>query len=192
MASSKQIKVGNIYIGGGAPISVQSMTNTKTENIEATVAQVNRLSAAGCDLVRVAVPNMEAARAIGAIKERTNVPLVADIHFDYKLALEAAAAGADKIRINPGNIGGEDNVRAVTRECKRRNLPIRIGVNGGSLERSILQKYGGVTPEAMLESALYHVSLLNKFDFDDICLSVKASSVPLTVKAYRLLAERTS
>ena len=191
MASSKQIQVGTVPVGGGAPVSVQSMTNTKTENIEDTAAQVNRLHAAGCDIVRLAVPNMAAAKAIAAIKEKTDVPLVADIHFDYKLALEAAAAGADKIRINPGNIGDEDRVRAVTRECRLRNLPIRIGVNGGSLERHILHKYGGVTPEAMFESAACHVSLLNRFDFDDICISVKASSVPLTVRAYRLLAERT-
>jgi len=187
--AEKQILVGTVAVGGGAPVTVQSMTNTKTEDAAATAAQILRLEAAGCEIVRAAVPTMEAARALGTIRERIHIPLVADIHFDYRLALEAAAAGADKIRINPGNIGGEDRVREVVRACRLRNLPIRIGVNGGSLEKELLAKYGGPTPEAMLESALGHVRLLEKFDFDDICISVKSSDVPLTVAAYRLLHE---
>lgn len=189
--SKKYIIAGGVQIGGGAPVTVQSMTNTKTEDADATIEQIRRFEAAGCDIARVAVPNMEAARAIAKIKEATRIPIVADIHFDYKLALESAAAGADKIRINPGNIGSEDKVKAVADDCHRRGIPIRIGVNGGSLEKEILAKYGRVTPEAMLESAMGHVRLLNKFDFDDICISVKASDVPLTVASYRLLSERT-
>lgn len=189
--ASKQIIVGAVKIGGGAHVTVQSMTNTKTEDIDATSAQIKRLCDAGCEIVRLAVPNMEAAKAIGVYKERFDVPLVADIHFDYKLALESAAAGVDKIRINPGNIGGEDRVKAVVEACKRRNIPIRIGVNGGSLEKELLAKYGGVTARALFDSAMGHVRLLNKFDFDDICISAKASDVPLTVETYRLLAEET-
>ncbi|MBR7081367.1 MAG: flavodoxin-dependent (E)-4-hydroxy-3-methylbut-2-enyl-diphosphate synthase [Oscillospiraceae bacterium] len=187
---TKSINVGGVMIGGGAPVSVQSMTNTKTEDIEAAAGQLMRLKTAGCDIARVAVPNFEAARAIAALKERVDIPLVADIHFDHKLALEAAAAGADKIRINPGNIGGRENVRAVVRACRERSIPIRIGVNSGSIEKPLLEKYG-VSAEAMLESAMAHVRLLNEFDFDDICISVKASDVALTVAAYRLLRERT-
>ena len=189
--SKKYIVAGGVKIGGGAPITVQSMTNTKTEDYKATIAQIKRFEELGCDIARVAVPNVEAARAIAKIKEETKIPIVADIHFDYKLALESAAAGADKIRINPGNIGSDEKVKAVADECRKRNIPIRIGVNGGSLEKEILAKYGGVTPEAMLESAMGHVRLLNKFDFDDICISVKASSVPLTVASYRLLSRET-
>ena len=189
--SKKYIVAGGVKIGGGAPITVQSMTNTKTEDYKATIAQIKRFEELGCDIARVAVPNMEAARAIAKIKEETKIPIVADIHFDYKLALESAAAGADKIRINPGNIGSDEKVKAVADECRKRNIPIRIGVNSGSLEKEILAKYGGVTPEAMLESAMGHVRLLNKFDFDDICISVKASSVPLTVASYRLLSRET-
>lgn len=188
----KMINVGGVRIGGGAPVSVQSMTNTKTEDVEATVSQIKRLQVSGCDIVRVAVPNMKAAEAIEKIRQQINIPLVADIHFDYRLAVRSAEAGADKIRINPGNIGGEDKVKAVVDICRKKNIPIRIGVNGGSLEKELLQKYGHVTPEAMLESALGHVRLLNRFDFDDICISAKASNVPMTVAAYRLLAERTS
>lgn len=189
--AKKQINVGGVLIGGGEPVSLQSMTNTKTENITDTVAQIKRLEAAGCDIVRVAVPTMEAARAIEGIKKEISIPLVADIHFDYRLAIAAAESGADKIRINPGNIGGEDRVKAVVDACKSRNLPIRIGVNGGSLEKELLSKYGRPTPEAMLESAMSHVRLLNKFDFDDICISVKASEVKLTVEAYRLMNSET-
>ncbi|MBQ9858021.1 MAG: flavodoxin-dependent (E)-4-hydroxy-3-methylbut-2-enyl-diphosphate synthase, partial [Oscillospiraceae bacterium] len=189
--AKKQINVGGILIGGGAPVTVQSMTNTKTENVSDTVAQIKRLEAAGCDIVRLAVPTLEAARAIYDIKSQVNIPIVADIHFDYKLAIAAAKAGADKIRINPGNIGGEDRVKAVVDVCKARNLPIRIGVNGGSLEKPILAKYGKPTAEGMLESAMGHVALLNKFDFDDICISVKASEVQLTIEAYRLMSKST-
>ena len=188
---SRQILVGGVAVGGGAPVSVQSMTNTKTEDVESTVAQVLRLEAAGCDIVRVAVPTMEAAEAVEAIRERIHIPLVADIHFDYRLAVACAERGADKIRINPGNIGGEDRVRAVVEACRSRHIPIRIGVNGGSLEPALLEKYGGPTPEAMTESAMGHVRLLNRCGFDDICISVKASDVPLTVAAYRLLRQMT-
>lgn len=188
----KQIKVGGIPIGGGARVTIQSMTNTPTQDAQATVEQIRRLTAAGCEIVRVAVPDVEAAKAIGEIKEHIAIPLVADIHFDYRLALEAVAAGADKVRINPGNIGGEDRVKAVANACGQKGVPIRIGVNGGSLEKPILAKYGGVTPEAMVESAFGHIQLLQKFDFDDICLSLKSSSVVTTMAAYRLMAERSS
>ena len=188
---TKQIKVGNVLVGGGAPVSIQSMCNTRTDNVEATVEQIRRLAAAGCEIIRVAVPDMDAARAVGAIKERIDIPLVVDIHFDYKLALEAIAAGADKVRINPGNIGGEDWVKAVADACRLRNIPIRIGVNGGSLEKGLLAKYGGVCPEAMVESAFGHIRLLNRFDFDDICISLKSSSVPMTMKAYQLMRQES-
>ena len=188
---SRQIHVGGVAVGGGAPVSVQSMTNTKTEDVESTVAQILRLEAAGCDIVRVAVPTMEAAEAVEAIREHIHIPLVADIHFDYRLAVACAERGADKIRINPGNIGGEDRVRAVVEACRSRNIPIRIGVNGGSLEPALLEKYGGPTPEAMTESAMGHVRLLNRFGFEDICISVKASDVPLTIAAYRMLRQET-
>ncbi|MCI2106339.1 MAG: flavodoxin-dependent (E)-4-hydroxy-3-methylbut-2-enyl-diphosphate synthase [Intestinimonas sp.] len=189
---TKQIIVGGVPIGGGAPVSIQSMTNTRTDDVAATVAQIRRLAAAGCDIVRVAVPDMAAARALGSIKEQISLPLVADIHFDYKLALEAIAAGVDKVRINPGNIGGEDRVKAVAHACKANNIPIRIGVNGGSLEKPLLSKYGGVTPEAMVESAFGHIELLHKFDFDDICVSLKSSSVVTTMSAYRLMAQQSN
>ena len=187
---SKQINIGGVVIGGGAPVAIQSMCSTKTENVSATVDQILCLEEAGCEIIRVAVPHMEAAQAIGAIKSRIHIPLVADIHFDYKLALECAEQGIDKIRINPGNIGGEDRVKAVVDACRKRNIPIRIGVNGGSLEKELLKKYGGVCAEALVESAMGHVALLNKFDFDDICISVKCSSVPLTMAAYHLLSQR--
>lgn len=187
---TKRISVGGVAIGGGAPIVIQSMCNTKTEDVGATVDQIHHLEEAGCEIIRVAVPDMAAAKAIGAIKSRIHIPLVADIHFDYKLALECAAQGIDKIRINPGNIGGEDRVKAVVDACKAGNIPIRIGVNGGSLEKDLLKKYGGVCAEALVDSAMGHVALLHKFDFDDICISVKCSSVPLTMAAYRLLSER--
>ena len=187
---TKQIMVGGLPVGGGAPVSIQSMCNTKTHDVSATVDQIHRLEAAGCEIIRVAVPDMAAARAIGAIKSRIHIPLVADIHFDYKLALECAAQGIDKIRINPGNIGGEDRVKAVADACRKGNIPIRIGVNGGSLEKDLRRKYGGVTPEALAESALGHAALLEKFDFDDLCISVKCSSVPVTIGAYRLLSEK--
>ncbi len=187
---SKQILVGGVPVGGGAPVSIQSMCSTKTDDVDATVEQILRLEEAGCEIIRVAVPDMAAAKAVGAIRSRIHIPLVTDIHFDYKLALECAAQGADKIRINPGNIGGEDRVKAVADACRAGKIPIRIGVNGGSLEPELRKKYGGVTAEALVESAMGHVALLNKFDFDDICISVKCSSVPLTMAAYRLLSQR--
>ena len=181
--------MGGVAVGGGAKVSVQSMCSTKTWDAEATAAQICEFAAAGCDIVRVAVPDMRSAQAISEIKERVDMPLVADIHFDYRLALEAAARGADKIRINPGNIGGEENVKAVAEACRARNIPIRIGVNAGSLEARLIEKYGHPCPEAMFESARGHVALLNKFGFDDICLSLKTSSVPLTIASYRMAAE---
>lgn len=187
--NTKRINVGGVAVGGGAKVSVQSMCNTKTWDAEATAAQIREFAAAGCDIVRVAVPDMRSAQAISEIKERVDMPLVADIHFDYRLALEAAARGADKIRINPGNIGGEDNVKAVAEACRARNIPIRIGVNAGSLEARLIEKYGHPCPEAMVESARGHVALLNKYGFDDICLSLKTSSVPLTIASYRMAAE---
>ena len=187
--NTKRINVGGVAVGGGAKVSVQSMCNTKTWDAEATTAQIREFAAAGCDIVRVAVPDMRSAQAISEIKERVDMPLVADIHFDYRLAIEAAARGADKIRINPGNIGGEENVKAVAEACRARNIPIRIGVNAGSLEARLIEKYGHPCPEAMVESARGHVALLNKYGFDDICLSLKTSSVPLTIASYRMAAE---
>ena len=187
--NTKRINVGGVAVGGGAKVSVQSMCSTKTWDAEATAAQIREFAAAGCDIVRVAVPDMRSAQAISEIKERVDMPLVADIHFDYRLALEAAARGADKIRINPGNIGGEENVKAVAEACRARNIPIRIGVNAGSLEARLIEKYGHPCPEAMVESARGHVALLNKYGFDDICLSLKTSSVPLTIASYRMAAE---
>ena len=186
---TKKICVGGTFIGGDAPVSVQSMCNTKTWDVEATVNQIKGFQAAGCDIVRLAIPDMRAAEAIDKIKEQVSIPVVADIHFNHKLALEVAQRGVDKIRINPGNIGGEDNVRQVAEACRKRNIPIRIGVNAGSLEARLIDKYGHPTPEAMVESARDHIALLNKFDFDDICLSMKASSVPLTIAAYRLASQ---
>ena len=186
----KKINVGGVEIGGGAPVSVQTMCNTKTWDVEATVAQIKAMQVAGADIVRLAIPDMRAAQAIADIKEQVSVPLVADIHFDHRLALAVAERGIDKIRINPGNIGGAENVKAVAEACRKRSIPIRIGVNAGSLEPRLIEKYGHPCPEAMVESAQGHVELLQRFDFDDICLSMKASSVPLTVAAYRLAAER--
>ena len=185
----KTIHVGKVTIGANAPVSVQTMCNTKTWDVEATVNQIKAMQTAGADIVRIAIPDMDSAKAVSAIKEQVSVPLVADIHFDYRLALEAAARGIDKIRINPGNIGGAENVKAVAEACRSRNIPIRIGVNAGSLEQRLLDKYGHPCAEAMVESAKGHVELLNRFGFDDICLSMKASSVPLTVAAYRLASE---
>ena len=185
---SKQILVGGVPVGGGAPVTVQSMCNTRTDDVGATVAQILRLEEAGCQIIRVAVPDLAAAKAVGAIKERIHIPLVVDIHFDYKLALESVAAGADAVRINPGNIGDADRVKAVARACAGKGIPIRIGVNGGSLEKELLAKYGGPTPEALMESAFGHIKLLNRWDFDDICVSLKTSSVPGTIAAYRKMA----
>lgn len=188
---TRQIRVGGVPIGGGAPVTIQSMTNTRTDDVSATAEQIKRLAAAGCEIVRVAVPDLAAARAVGAIRERSPIPLVADIHFDYRLALECVAAGCDKVRINPGNIGGEDRVKAVADACRQKGIPIRIGVNGGSLEKPILAKYGGVTPEALVESAFGHIRLLEKFDFTDICVSLKSSSVRTTMAAYRLMNQES-
>ena len=188
---SKQIHVGAVAVGGGAPVSIQSMCNTPTQDVERTVSQILRLERAGCQIIRVAVPDMDAARAIGPIRRRIHIPLVADIHFDYRLALECVRQGVDKIRINPGNIGSAEKVRAVADACRDRGIPIRIGVNGGSLERELLQKYGGVTAQALVDSALGHVRLLNDCNFDDICISVKCSHVPVNMAAYRMLHEQT-
>ena len=187
----KKIMVGGVQIGGGAPVTVQSMTTTKTSDIRETVGQIKRLSDRGCDIVRVAVPDMASADAIGEIKKHIAIPLIADVHFNYKLAIRAAEAGADKIRINPGNIGGEGNVRAVAEICRKKNIPIRVGANGGSISKELLHEHGGLTPEAMLAGALGNIRLLNKFDFDDICVAVKTSSVPLTIAAYKLLHSHT-
>ncbi|MCL2355864.1 MAG: flavodoxin-dependent (E)-4-hydroxy-3-methylbut-2-enyl-diphosphate synthase [Defluviitaleaceae bacterium] len=185
---TKIVNIGGVRVGGGHPIVVQSMTNTDTRDVAATVAQINALHAAGCEIARVAVPNIEAAAAIRDIKKQISIPLVADIHFDYKLALESVKNGADKLRINPGNIGGEGRVREVAEAAKANGLPIRVGVNGGSLEKEILQKYGGVTAEGLAESALRNVAMLEKFAFRDIVVSVKASNVPLMLAAHKLLA----
>ena len=187
---SKQVMAGNVKIGGGAPVTVQSMLNVPSTDIEGSVRQAVALEKAGCQILRAAIPDMDAVRLIPAIKEKISIPLVADIHFDYKLALEAAAAGVDKIRINPGNIGGDDRVKAVATVCREKKIPIRIGVNSGSVEKSILAKYGAPTAEALCESALYHASLLEKFDFTDIVISLKSSSVDTNIKAYEMIAER--
>ncbi len=187
---TRQILVGGVPIGGGAAVTIQSMCNTPTQDVAATVEQIRRLQAAGCQIVRVAVPDLAAAHAVGAIKERVDIPLVVDIHFDYKLALECVAAGCDKVRINPGNIGGDDRVKAVADACRQKGIPIRVGVNGGSLEKPLLAKYGGATPEALVESALGHIRLLERYDFDQICVSMKSSSVPVTMAAYQLFSQR--
>ncbi len=184
--SKIKVKAGNVEIGAGAPVSVQSMLNVPAHDIEGSVLQAKRLEAAGCDIIRAAVPDKEAVSLIFALKEAVNVPIVADIHFDYKLALDCVAAGVDKIRINPGNIGSDDRVKAVADACRLHSIPIRIGVNSGSLEKSILAKYGHPTAEALCDSALYHASLLEKFDFTDIVLSMKSSTVSTTVRAYEL------
>nr|WP_037324736.1 flavodoxin-dependent (E)-4-hydroxy-3-methylbut-2-enyl-diphosphate synthase [Anaerovibrio sp. RM50] len=186
---TRQIHIGNVAIGGGAPISVQSMTNTKTTDTESTVAQINALQAAGCDIVRLAVPDMDAALNLGNIIKKVNVPLVADIHFDYRLALEAINQGISALRLNPGNIGGEEKVKAVVTEAKKNNIPIRIGVNAGSLDKKLLAKYGGVTAEALVESAMEHVRILEAQDFHDMKISLKAHDVPLTLEAYQLMSE---
>ena len=188
---SRQLNIGGVPMGGGAPVVIQSMCNTATEDVPATVAQILRLEQAGCQIIRVAVPTMAAAAAIGQIKKAIHIPLVADIHFDYKLALRCAAEGVDKIRINPGNIGSQDRVKAVAETCRTHHIPIRIGVNGGSLEKPLLAKYGGVTAQALVDSALGHVHLLNDCGFDDICLSVKCSHVPTNMAAYTLLSQQT-
>ena len=190
MRTSKQVMVGPVPLGGGAPVTVQSMLNVPSTDILGSVAQAKRLEAAGCQILRAAIPDMAAVALIPAIKEAVSIPLVADIHFDYKLALESVAAGVDKVRINPGNIGEDSRVRAVAKACREKGVPIRVGVNSGSVEKHILAKFGGPTPEALVESALCHVSLLEKFDFTDIVVSLKASSVDSTIRAYQLMAQR--
>ena len=188
---TKKLMVGKVAVGGGAPVSIQSMCNTKTDDVAATVAQIHALEDAGCEIIRVAVPDEDAAKAVDKIKEQIAIPLIADIHFNYKLALMCAERDIDALRINPGNIGGEEKVKAVADICRQKNIPIRIGVNGGSLEKDLRAKYGGVTAEALVESAMGHVKLLNRYDFDDICISVKCSDVPLTMRAYTLLSQQT-
>ena len=182
---TKQINVGGVPIGGGAPVTIQSMTNTPTQDVKATLDQIRKLAAAGCEIVRVAVPDMEAARAVGKIKEKSPIPVVVDIHFDYKLALEAIAAGADKVRINPGNIG-RYYVKQVADACRQRGIPIRIGVNSGSLDHNVAARYG-VTHKAMVESAFQHIRMLEKYDFTDICVSLKSSNVQTAMRAYQLM-----
>ncbi len=186
----KEVKIGNVMIGGGHHIAIQSMLSTPSDQPEACVRQALELQKAGCEIVRVAIPDLTAVKTIAALKERIDIPVVADIHFDYKLALESAAAGVDKIRINPGNIGSDDKVRSVADACRQKSIPIRIGVNGGSLEKSILSKYGAPTAEALAESAMFHVGLLEKFDFDDIVISIKSSNVQSMISAFRMVAER--
>ena len=187
---TRQIMVGNVAIGGGAPVSIQSMLNTKTTDVEASLAQIRQLASAGCQIARLAVPNKAAARGFAEICKESPLPLVADIHFDYTLAIAAAEGGAAKIRMNPGNIGGEDRVKAVVDVCKDKNIPIRIGVNGGSLEKSLLEKYGHPTAEALVESALWHLELLEKHGFYQSCVSMKSSTVPTMVAAARLFREK--
>ncbi len=187
---TRQILVGGVPIGGGAPVVIQSMLNTKTTDVEGSLAQIRKLHAAGCQIVRLAVPNIEASKTFGVIAKESSLPLVADIHFDYKLAIAAAEGGAAKIRINPGNIGGEDRVKAVVDVCKERNIPIRIGVNGGSLDKRLLEKYGHPTAEALVESAFEHLELLEKCSFYDCCVSMKSSTVSTMVEAARLFRSR--
>lgn len=189
---TRKLKVGEVFIGGDAPVTIQSMTNTDTRNIKETILQIKRLEEAGCDIIRLAVPDMEAATVLKEIKKASRVPLVADIHFDYRLAIESIKNGVDKIRLNPGNIGDRDRVKAVVEAAKERQIPIRIGVNSGSVEKQIMEKYKGVTPEAMVESALGHAAILEELDFFDIAFSIKASNVPMTIEAYRLMSEKSS
>jgi len=188
---TRKVWVGNTAIGGNAPITVQSMTNTDTRNVEETVKQIKALQEVGCEIIRLAVPNMEAALSLEAIKKKIEIPLVADIHFNYQLALQAISSGVDALRINPGNIGERSKVKAVVESAKERSIPIRIGVNAGSLEKHLLEKHGGPTPEALVESALGHVHILEEEDFEDIVISVKASQVTTTIQAYQLLAEKS-
>jgi len=189
---SKKVYAGNVAIGGDSKITVQSMLNVPAENVEGNVKQALRLEEAGCEIIRLTVPNKEAVKTLYAVKNAVKIPVVADIHFDYKCALESVEAGVDKIRINPGNIGSDDRIKAVADACKLHNIPIRIGVNSGSLEKDLLAKYGSVTPEALCESALRHASLLEKFDFDDIVISIKSSNVQTMTAAYRLIADKCS
>lgn len=186
---SRVVKVGNLLIGGGNPVVIQSMTNTTTSNVEATVAQIKKLESVGCQMVRMTINNEEAAKVIGEIKKRVSIPLCADIHFDYKLALLAIENGIDKLRINPGNIGSDENIKAVVEKAKEKNIPIRIGVNSGSIEKHILEKYGKPTADGMVESAMYHINLLEKNGFEDIVISLKASNVKMMVDAYRKISK---
>lgn len=187
---TRTVKAGNVEFGSGSKITVQSMLNVLAHDIEGNVAQAVELEKAGCEIVRLTVPDIEAVKTLYAVKNAVKIPVVADIHFDYKCALESVAAGVDKIRINPGNIGSDDRIKAVADACRQKNIPIRIGVNSGSLEKDLLKKYGHVTPEALCESALRHASLLEKFDFNDIVISIKSSDVPTMVAAYRLVAQQ--
>ena len=187
---TRTVKAGNVEIGSGSKITVQSMLNALAHDIEGNVAQAVELEKAGCEIVRLTVPDIEAVKTLYAVKNAVKIPVVADIHFDYKCALESVAAGVDKIRINPGNIGSDDRIKAVADACRQKNIPIRIGVNSGSLEKDLLKKYGHVTPEALCESALRHASLLEKFDFNDIVISIKSSDVPTMIAAYRLVAQQ--
>ena len=187
---TRMVSAGNLKIGGGADISVQSMLSVPVHDIEGNVSQALRLQNAGCDIVRVTVPDKEALKTVEALKKNIKIPLVADIHFDYRLAIESVSAGVDKVRINPGNIGDDSKVKLVADACRKAGVPIRIGVNSGSLEKNILKKYGGVTPEALVESGLYHISLLEKYDFNDIVLSLKSSDTKMMYKAYELAAEK--
>lgn len=189
---TKEIRIGDRVIGGGHDILIQSMTNTKTEDVEATVAQILRLEAAGCEIIRCTVPTPEAAAAIAQIKKQIHIPLVADIHFDYRMAIAAMENGADKIRINPGNIGAKENVAAVVKVAKERNIPIRVGVNGGSLERKLVEKYGGVTPEGLVESALDKVHIIEDLGYDNLVVSIKSSDVLLCIKAHELISQKTN
>ena len=187
---TRKIRIGNVLLGGGEPVKIQSMCNTRTKDIEKTVAQILSLEKCGCEIIRVAVPDIESAHAIYKIKEQIHIPIVADIHFNYKLAIASMEAGIDKVRINPGNIGSEEGVRLVATEAKKRNIPIRIGVNSGSIEKDILQKYGHPCPEGMVESAKRHIDMLTRYDFDDIVISLKSSSVAQTIEAYRLMSQK--
>lgn len=188
---TKEIKIGNRVIGGGNPVLIQSMTNTKTEDVTATVAQIKALTASGCDIIRCAVPTMEAAEALTEIKKQIDIPLVADIHFDYRLAIAAMEHGADKIRINPGNIGARERLEAVVKEAKAREIPIRVGVNSGSLEKELVEKYHGVTPEGLVESALDKVKMIEDMDYDNLVISIKSSDVMMCVHAHEMIAEKT-
>jgi len=189
---SKEVKIGNVWIGGSHPIAIQSMTNTKTEDVEATVKQILALEAAGCEIIRCAAPTMESAKAFKEIKKQIHIPLVADIHFDYRLAIAAMENGADKVRINPGNIGSSDKIKAVVDVARERNIPLRVGVNSGSLEKHLIEKYGGVTAEGLVESALHQAELIEDMGYDNLVISIKSSDVLMCVKAHELIADKTN
>ena len=189
---SKEVRIGNVWIGGSHPIAIQSMTNTKTEDVEATVKQILALEAAGCEIIRCAAPTMEAAQAFKEIKKQIHIPLVADIHFDYRLAIAAMENGADKVRINPGNIGSAEKIKAVVDVARERNIPLRVGVNSGSLEKHLIEKYGGVTAEGLVESALHQAELIENMGYDNLVISIKSSDVLMCVKAHELIADKTN